>query len=88
MGASVQVLVGESLVTALFLLVAVVGFKMNLWLVVAALAGHGVFDFFHRLFLENAGVPACFWRMRASPCGGPVFAWHSMSSPAGGWAGC
>ena len=57
MGASVQVLVGESLVTALFLLVAVVGFKMNLWLVVAALAGHGVFDFFHRLFLENADVP-------------------------------
>ena len=57
MGASVQVLLAESLFTGLFLLAAVVGFKMNLWLVVAGLAGHGVFDFFHRVLLKNAGVP-------------------------------
>jgi hypothetical protein len=76
MGASVQVLVGESLVTALFLIVAVVGFKMNLWLVVAALAGHGVFDFFHRLFLENAGVPV-WW---------PGFC-MAFDVVAGGWLG-
>jgi len=44
-------------VAGLFLAVAVVGFKKNLWLVVAALAGHGVFDFFHHLFIENPGVP-------------------------------
>jgi len=57
MGGSVQVLMAESVVTGLFLVVAVAGFKMNLWLVVAALAGHGVFDGFHYLFLVNAGVP-------------------------------
>ena len=58
MGRSVQALTTESLVAGLFLAVAVVGFKKNLWFVVAALAGHGVFDFFHHLFIENPGVPA------------------------------
>jgi len=36
---------------------AVAGFRKNLWLVVAALAGHGVFDFFHQLLIQNPGVP-------------------------------
>ena len=44
-------------VASIFLMVAVVGFKKNLWLIVAALAGHGVFDFFHRLVIQNPGVP-------------------------------
>jgi hypothetical protein len=35
----------------------VAGFKKNLWVIVAALAGHGVFDFFHHLFIQNPGVP-------------------------------
>ena len=33
------------------------GFKFNLWIVVAALAGHGIFDFFHPHVLNNPGVP-------------------------------
>jgi hypothetical protein len=37
--------------------VAVAGFKKNLWLIVAGLAGHAVFDFFHHLFIQNPGVP-------------------------------
>jgi len=57
MGSSVQALTIESLLAGLFLVVAVVGFKKNLWLVVAAIAGHGVFDFFHHVFIENPGVP-------------------------------
>ncbi len=57
MGRSVQALTTESLMAGLFLVVAVVGFKKNLWFVVAALTGHGVFDFFHHLFIENPGVP-------------------------------
>jgi len=57
MGSSVQALTIESVVAGLLLVVAVVGFKKNLWLVVAAIAGHGVFDFFHHLFIENPGVP-------------------------------
>lgn len=57
MGASNLAIWIESLVAGLFLGIAVAGFKTNLWLVVAALAGHGVFDFFHHLFIENPGVP-------------------------------
>jgi len=57
MGSSTQALTIESLVASIFLMVAVVGFKKNLWLIVAALVGHGVFDFFHHLVIQNPGVP-------------------------------
>ena len=57
MGSSKPALTIESLVAGIFLMVAVVGFKKNLWLIVAALAGHGVFDFFHNLVIQNPGVP-------------------------------
>jgi hypothetical protein len=58
MGKSRPALIIESMVAAVFLMVAVAGFKKNLlWLVVGALAGHGVFDFVHRLFIQNPGVP-------------------------------
>jgi len=57
MGGSTPVLTIESLVAGTFLAVAVAGFKKNLWSVVAALAGHGVFDFFHHLFVQNPSVP-------------------------------
>ena len=57
MGSSTPALTIESLVASIFLMVAVVGFKKNLWLIVAALAGHGVFDFFHHLIIQNPGVP-------------------------------
>src|SRR6266513_512863 len=57
MGNSAPALTIESLAAGTFLAVAVAGFKKNLWLVVAALAGHGVFDFSHRLFIEDPGVP-------------------------------
>jgi hypothetical protein len=40
-----------------FAIAAVVGFKSSAWIVVAALAGHGVFDAFHGYVLENSGVP-------------------------------
>lgn len=58
MGKSTPALTIESVVAGIFLMVAVVGFKKNLWLVVGALAGHGVFDFFHHLIIQNPGVPA------------------------------
>jgi len=57
MGSSTPALAIESAVAGTFLVLAVVGFKKNLWLVVAALAGHGVFDFFHQLIIQNPGVP-------------------------------
>ena len=42
--------------------VAVIGFRWNLWLVVAALAGHGAFDLVHPHIITNAGVPT-WWPM-------------------------
>jgi len=57
-GGSGHALVVETLVMIGFLLVAVIGFKKSLWLVVAALAAHGVFDLFHGRVVANPGVPA------------------------------
>lgn len=54
---STRLLAWESVIAGAFLALAVAGFKKNLWLIVVALAGHGVFDFFHRLFIHNPGVP-------------------------------
>ena len=56
-GSSTPALISESLTAGVFLALAAAGFKKNLWLVVAALAGHGVFDFFHHLLIQNPGVP-------------------------------
>jgi hypothetical protein len=58
MSGSVQTVVVESVVMLLFAIAAVVGFKSSAWIVVAALAGHGVFDAVHGHIIENAGVPA------------------------------
>jgi hypothetical protein len=57
MAASSQIVLVETLVGVAFLLVAVIGFKTSLWLVAAALAGHGAFDFVHSLAIANPGVP-------------------------------
>lgn len=54
---SSKVLLSEIAIAAVFTVVAVVGFKGNLWLVPAALAGHGVMDFFHHALVHNTGVP-------------------------------
>jgi hypothetical protein len=61
MGSSTSALALESLIAAAFFAVAVAGFKKNLWLAVAGLVGHAVFDFFHHLFIQNPGVPV-WWR--------------------------
>ncbi|WP_334187383.1 hypothetical protein [Noviherbaspirillum sp.] len=47
----------ESIIASAFIGAAVAGFRSNLWIVVAALAGHGIFDFMHHQFLRNDGVP-------------------------------
>jgi hypothetical protein len=57
MGGTTHALIIESSVMTAFLIVAFAGFKRNLWMVVAALVGHGVFDFFHTGIVTNAGVP-------------------------------
>ena len=54
---SVHTVFVESIVMTLFAIAAVVGFKSSGWIVVAALASHGVFDFLHDAVIENSGVP-------------------------------
>jgi hypothetical protein len=58
MSGSVETVVIESAVMVLFAAAAVAGFKSSAWIVVVALAGHGVFDAVHGYMIENAGVPA------------------------------
>src|SRR3954466_16306795 len=55
---SIQTGVLESAGMTLFVIAAVAGFKRSAWIVVAALAGHGVQDAVHGHIVANAGVPA------------------------------
>jgi hypothetical protein len=57
MSGSVQALALESIAIVAFLAASIAGFKWSLWLVVAALATHGVFDFVHGQLIANPGVP-------------------------------
>jgi hypothetical protein len=57
MSGSGQTVVIESIVMTLFAAAAVAGFKSSAWIVVVALASHGLFDAVHGHVIENAGVP-------------------------------
>lgn len=57
MGGSVEVLALEAVAIAVFVAASIAGFKNSLWLVVAALVIHGVFDVAHDQLISNAGVP-------------------------------
>ena len=77
MGGSRQALLIECIFMFAFLLAAVIGFKFNLWIVAAALVGHGVFDFFHGRIVADPGVPA-WWPafcMAYDVCAGGCLAW-------------
>ena len=60
LGGSPEELAGEWVAMGGFILLSVLGFKRNLWFVVAALFVHGVFDFFHSHLIPNPGVPAWY----------------------------
>ena len=57
MGRSTVSLVAEAIPALVFVTMAVLGFRKTLWIVVAGLALHGVFDFFHHAVIANPGVP-------------------------------
>ena len=57
MSGSGQTVIIESVVMTVFAAAAVAGFKSSAWIVVVALAGHGVFDAVHGRLVENAGMP-------------------------------
>jgi len=58
MGGSAHVVLIESIVMTVFACIAIVGFRSSLWLVAAALAGHGAFDLVHDRLVSNPGVPS------------------------------
>jgi hypothetical protein len=58
MGASTHALAIETLCAATFLVATVWGFKSSLWIVVGALALHGLFDIIHGELVANPSVPA------------------------------
>jgi hypothetical protein len=57
MGASSHALVLESLAGAVFVAAALLGFRSSLWVVVLALAAHGIFDLAHARVISDPGVP-------------------------------
>ena len=65
MGGSTNALILEMVAGSVFVAMAVLGFKWSMWLVVAALALHGVFDFVHEKIIHDPGVPS-FWPMFCS----------------------
>ncbi len=76
-GGTTSTIVIETAVMALFAGAAIAGFKRSMWLVVAALAAHGVFDWFHSPIISNPGVVAailpglrcrCSWLSSHSSC--------------------
>lgn len=58
MGGSTRALLTESIGIAVFLILAIAGFKWNSWLLVVGLAGHGLFDFVHANLIADPGVPS------------------------------
>jgi hypothetical protein len=58
MGGSMHALALDSLIAAVFIASAVAGFKRSLWIVVVALAGHGMMDGVHARVIANPGVPS------------------------------
>ena len=57
LGQSTQAVLLDSIVCTVFVILAVVGFKRSLWVVVVALAGHGILDYTHSTVISNPGVP-------------------------------
>lgn len=60
LGGAPAELVWEWVAMGGFILLSVLGFRLNLWFVVAALFIHGVFDYFHGHLIPNPGVPAWY----------------------------
>lgn len=66
---------------AVFAVAATIGFRANLWVVAAALAGHGLFDWYHGQLIENSGVPS-WWPsfcLAFDVAAGAYLAWRLLS---------
>jgi hypothetical protein len=58
MAKSSAALLAEAIPMVVFIAAAALGFRRTAWIVVAGLALHGVFDFFHHAVITNPGVPS------------------------------
>lgn len=57
LGGSAEALWLELALAILFASAAIAGFRVSLWIVVAAIAGHGAMDLVHHHIIDNAGIP-------------------------------
>ena len=85
MGGSGRAIVVESGLMGVFVVAASLGFRGSLWLVVAALAAHGVQDLFHARFIANPGVPAWWpgWCLSYDVAAAGYLAWRLTRAPVG-----
>ena len=83
MGGSGRAIVVESLVMGVFVVAASFGFRRSPWLVVAALAAHGVLDLFHARLVANPGVPAWWpaWCLAYDVAAAGYLAWRLTQNP-------
>jgi hypothetical protein len=58
MAGSTSTTIPELAIASVFIAAASLGFRRNLWLVVVALAAHGILDAFHGSLVPNPGVPS------------------------------
>ena len=81
---SVQTVLVESIIMALFVIAAVAGLKGSAWIVVAGLAAHGVQDAVHGHIVANAGVPAWWpaWCLAYDVGAAGALAWLLMRARA------
>ena len=81
MSGSVETVLLESIIMTLFVVAAVAGFKGSAWIVVGALAGHGVQDAVHGYIVANAGVPGWWpaWCLAYDVGAAALLAWFLMS---------
>lgn len=57
LGGSTHAVMVECGAMTVFIALAAIGFRTTMWLVVAGLLGHGLFDLVHDLLIANPGVP-------------------------------
>jgi hypothetical protein len=81
---SVETVFLESIVMTLFVIAAVAGFKGTPWIIVGALAAHGIQDAVHGHIVANAGVPAWWpaWCLAYDVGAAGALAWLLMRPDA------
>jgi hypothetical protein len=81
MGGETRPLLLDLVVCTVFAIAATAGFKRSLWIVVAALAGHGLMDLVHGNFIANRGVPSWWpvWCCAYDVCAAAYLAWLLQS---------